>query len=149
MNEINSFETFSRILLLVAAFILAAIFSGLHTFACLCLGFLWPYCLLYDNGARKNYVIWGRWKIGHGRYSFINLIKNLDRRLAGHFNPRQSPYIASFLRTLPPSILFIALDGLFAFNLEWYFILFGALVFEWAYAHGKRKILWAFLRNFF
>ena len=150
MNEANSPEIFFRVLLVIVALILALIFSGLHTFACLGLGFLWPYYLFYGNGEQKTYLLWGRWRIGHGRYSFLNLVKNLDHKLNSRFNSRRSPHIASLLRIFPPVLFFAILKTIFTLGgLEWYFILLGALSFEWAYAHGKRKILWAFLRKIF
>ncbi|MCY4645133.1 MAG: hypothetical protein OXB88_10995 [Bacteriovoracales bacterium] len=131
--------------LFVVFVLLSLIFSGIHSFFCLTVGFFWSYDLYWNEGP-KDYMVLGKWKVSHGRYSFIKLIRNANQSLEDRFNPKHSPLKASILRLLPPSVLFILLNAL-PFSVEWYFVLLGGFVFETAYAFDKRHLLFSWIQK--
>ena len=68
--------------------------------------------------------------MSYNRYSFVKLIKDIDKKLNQYFNPKGHPQVASFLRIITPPLFFILLGVLLSIYVEWYFILLGAFVFE-------------------
>ena len=122
-----------RRLALVCSLITVAISTlalfGTHTFVCLAGGFLWSYYLYFEDEP-KAHVLFGRWKMSYHRYSFAKFVKNIDKKINQHLNPKGSQKIASLFRLLIPTLFFGILHSLLPLQVAWYFVLVGALVFE-------------------
>ena len=128
-------------LALTPALLLAALFSGVHTFFCFLLGFLWGFYLCNERSLQEI-VLFGRWKMTYGRYSFVRLLQEGDRKLNQYFNPRRVSFLQSLLRLLFPAAIFFVFDLLLPFSVEWYFILAGGITFEAVhFLHNKIKDL--------